>query len=186
MCDEDAERLRAERNAKRRACYLGQSGEGTGSGQGLQSGEPGKGTGSPRPAERRTGRRPGLSGSLSRGEPGTADGPSRPTMRRTGKSDWPTWRHRPPAVPPGSSPDERRVPFPPAAALPGFTALARTYAPWPVWSGSVDQARAVRRHAEEGRREACGTAPATSIAARTSQAATAALSATPGSLCCTR
>ena len=22
-------------------------------------------------------------------------------------------------------------------ALPGFTALARTYAPWPVWSGSV-------------------------------------------------
>ena len=29
--------------------------------------------------------------------------------------------------------------------LPGFTALARTYAPWPVWTGIHDPARPLRR-----------------------------------------
>ena len=31
--------------------------------------------------------------------------------------------------------------------LPGFTALARTYAPWPVWSHRTDP---IRGHAQEG------------------------------------
>ena len=95
-----------ESRTKRQATspLSGQSGAGPGSGQGLQSSEPGKATGlrSGVPARRtRNSGRPRI----------------RPTTRRTGKSDGPTWRLiGPPAVPPGSSPDERRLPFPPAAA----------------------------------------------------------------------
>jgi hypothetical protein len=91
VCDEDAERLRAERKAKRRTRYLanrerdllrakdlprgrqgtteglpkgplsGEPGEDRGSNQGLLCGEPGGD--------------PGLPGSLSRGESGKAEGP---------------------------------------------------------------------------------------------------------------
>ena len=37
-------------------------------------------------------------------------------------------------LPPGAHDDPA---FPPIATLPGFAALSRTYAPWPVWSGST-------------------------------------------------
>ena len=63
-----------------------------------------------------------------------------PTMRRTGKNGWPTWRHTGlPAAPPRSAPMSGASLSHLLPPLPGFTALARTYAPWPVWSGSTTQ-----------------------------------------------
>ena len=49
--------------------------------------------------------------------------------------------------------------FPPAAAPARLHALSRTYAPWPVWSGSTDQPRPLRRHAQEGRRAPLAPGP---------------------------
>jgi hypothetical protein len=76
---------------------------------------------------------------------------------------------KPSAVPPGSSPNERRLPFPPAAARlhrasPDLRPVAGVVGRLPCTSG---------------------TAPATSTAARTSRATTVALSATPRWRCCT-
>ena len=45
-------------------------------------------------------------------------------------------------------------------ALPGFTALGSTYAPWPVWSGSVaNPVQLVRATGQEGRGQALAPGP---------------------------
>ena len=108
----------------------------------------------PRPTERRTGKSNGLTQRRTgRRTRNSGRPPIRPTMRRTGKSDWPTWRLiGPPAVPPGSSPDERRLPFPPAAATARLHRAGPHLRPLAGLDRPATPARPLRRHAQEGRR----------------------------------
>ena len=170
MCNEDAERLRAERKAKRRAYYLANRE------QFLALAK----------AYKAANREKQLAYSAAYREA------NKEQRKAANKAYHAANRERrlaslwPPAVPPGSSPDERRLPFPPAAAparLHGAVPHLRSLA------GVVRQhhhADPLRRHAQEGRSASSGTGPATSTAARTSPATTAAPSATPRSPCCTR
>ena len=160
MCNEDAERLRAERNAKRRAHYLANREKVLARTKAYKA------------ANRE---KHWLTSGLPRGEQEQRKAANKAyhAANREKRLAYMA-AYRPPAVPPGSSPDERRLPFPPAAAAARLHRAGPDLRPLAGLDRIHDPARPLRRRCRRRPPCASGTAPATSTAARTSPATTVA------------
>ena len=151
MCDEDAERLRAERNAKRRAHYWANREKVLARNKAHKAADPEKQR-TYRLANREKERARAKAYRTANREKTLAHAAAyREANKEQRKASQKAYHaanrekrraymaaRRPPcrqeAAPMSGAPLSHLLP-----PLPGFTALARTYAPWPVWSGSTTQ-----------------------------------------------